>query len=50
METAITKSELIEVLNTYITPLYQVIGATCAGVVLVLAVFVVIRPFMKRIR
>lgn len=50
MDQALTKNELVEVLSDYITPLYQVIGAACAALVILLAVIVVILPFMKRIK
>lgn len=49
MEHAITKAELIDVMNTYIQPIYHIIGAVCAFLVIAAAIVLVIKPFMKRI-
>ncbi len=45
----ITKTELIEVLDMYFTPIFQIAGAICAIFVLALACFIVIRPFVRRV-
>lgn len=43
-----TKEELIEVLDIYITPLYNLIGAALAVVMLFAVVYLVIKPFIGR--
>lgn len=45
----ITKQELIDVLNMYFTPLFWVLGAVCAVLVIGAACYVVIRPFVRRV-
>lgn len=45
----ITKQELIEVLDIYVAPLYQIAGGIAALAVLSAAWFVVIRPFVKQV-
>lgn len=44
----ITKEELIEVLDSYFEPLFQIAGAALAFLVISFAVFVVIRPFIRK--
>lgn len=50
METALTKTQLIEVMDMYIKPIYTIIGSVCALFVIACAVILVIKPFIKRIR
>lgn len=50
MDHAITKTELIDVMNTYVAPIYHIIGAACAALVIIAAIVLVIKPFIKRIR
>lgn len=44
----ITKTELIEVLDIYITPLYKLIGAGVALLIIVFVLWLVIWPFLKK--
>jgi len=50
MDNAITKSELIEVLDIYIAPFYQLIGGILAIVVGIFAIWFVIIPWTRRLR
>lgn len=47
---AITKLELIEVMDTYVQPVYQMIGGLCAIAICVGAILLIIKPLMKRIQ
>lgn len=49
MDTPLTKSELIDVMNTYIAPLYHFVGGVCAVIVIVAAIILVIKPFIRHI-
>lgn len=49
MESAITKSEMIEVLDMYFIPIFQMVGGLLAVIVILLAFAFVIKPFIKRI-
>lgn len=44
-----TADELRLVLNDYFAPLYQIIGAGLAVIIIALAIFLVIKPFIRRI-
>ena len=46
---AITKQELIEVMNTYVEPVYHLIGGMCAIAVCAGAIILIIKPLIKRI-
>lgn len=46
---ALTKQDMIELLDKYISPIYHIIGAVCALIVIVAAIILIIKPFIKRI-
>jgi len=43
-----TKEEMIEVMEIYIAPLYQILGALCALAMVLTAYYFVIRPIMRK--
>jgi len=43
-----TKAEMIEVMDIYIKPLYQIGGAICALIMILIAYYLVLRPFMRK--
>lgn len=45
----ITKEELIEVLDMYFDPLFQLIGAGIAVLIIGSAILLFIKPFMRRL-
>lgn len=47
---AITKVEMIEVMDTYVQPIYSMIGGMCAIAVCVGAIALIIKPLIKRVR
>jgi hypothetical protein len=48
-EADVTKSEMIEVMNIYFVPLFQILGGIAAVIVIALAYYLVIAPFLRRI-
>lgn len=44
-----TKSEMIEVMDIYIKPMYVIIGSTLAVLVIFCAVMIVLWPFIRRL-
>lgn len=44
-----TKEEFIEVMHMFFDPIYQMIGAGLALIVISLAIMLVIRPFVRRV-
>lgn len=47
--TPITKDEMRELFMEFIEPIYQLIGGGLAVIILVLAVILVIKPFIRRV-
>lgn len=45
----LTKADMIDIMNQYIAPLYQIIGGFIALCIIVAAVLLVIKPFIRRI-
>lgn len=48
MDTPLTKAELIDVMNTYVTPLYHLIGGILALITIAFALWLIIWPFIRR--
>lgn len=48
MENSLTKTELIEVLDLYIAPIYQIIGAGVAFLLLLITVIFILKPFIRK--
>lgn len=46
----IDEATLREVLSDYLAPLYQFIGAAMAALVILLALYVVLWPFLRNVR
>ena len=44
-----TKQEMIEVMDMYIAPLYQILGGIAALLVIVAAWYLVIFPFLRKV-
>ena len=44
-----TKLEMIEVMNIYFIPLFQILGGIAAIVIIALAYYLVIVPFLRKI-
>lgn len=42
-----TKADMIEVMNIYIAPLYYILGAALAVIIITLAVIVFLKPWMR---
>lgn len=49
MDHAITKAEMIEVLDRYFTPIFQILGGIAAVIVIGAACYLVLRPFIRRV-
>lgn len=49
MQHAITKSEMIEVLDTYFNPIFQILGGILAVVIVGLACYFVLSPFLRKL-
>ena len=49
MEVDVTKAEMIEVMDIYFVPLFQILGGIAAVVIIALAYYLVIVPFLRRI-
>ena len=45
----VTKLEMIEVMNIYFIPLFQILGGIAAIVIIALAYYLVIVPFLRKI-
>lgn len=45
----LTKAELIEVMEMYVKPLYEIIGGIAAFIVISLAAYLVLGRFMRRL-
>ena len=45
----LTKADLIDVMNMYITPFYQLIGGALAILVIAFAVVLIVKPFIRRV-
>lgn len=45
-----TKEEMIEVMEIYVQPLYNIIGAAVALFVLIFAIWFVLVPFIRRLK
>lgn len=43
-----TKAEMIEVMEIYVKPIYELMGSILAAIVIIAAVYFVIYPFMQK--
>lgn len=44
-----TKNEMIEVMDIYVAPIYNLIGAALAVLVIGFAFYIVVLPFIRRL-
>lgn len=42
-----TKADMIEIMDMYVAPLYYILGAALAVIVITLAVIVFLKPWMR---
>lgn len=45
-----TKEEFTEVMHQFFDPIYQMIGGTLAFIIIGLAVMLVVKPFIRKLR